>query len=65
MTLVRNQIGDMFGGETGKFTCRKNKVKMQDFEEKNAACYWYNVRVRTASLLVQCEGADCKVIGTM
>jgi hypothetical protein len=27
MILVRNQIGDMLGGETGKFTCRKNKVK--------------------------------------
>jgi len=32
MILVRNQIGDMLGGETGKFTCRKNKVKMWDFK---------------------------------
>ena len=29
MILVRNQIGDMIGGETGKFTCRKNEVKFR------------------------------------
>jgi len=28
MTLVRNQIGDIIGVETGIFTCRKNEVKL-------------------------------------
>jgi len=28
MILVQNQIGDMLGRETGKFTRRKNKIKI-------------------------------------
>jgi hypothetical protein len=37
--LVWNQIGDMLGGETGKFACRKNKVKMWELKLKNSAFY--------------------------
>jgi hypothetical protein len=49
--LVRNQIGDMLGGERGKFTCRKNKVT-------------FGLSIQyTQYTLIQCAGADFKVTG--
>jgi hypothetical protein len=53
--LVRNQIGDMLDGETGKFTCRKNKVKFGTSSKKFRFLYniyWYNAWVQTSRLLV-------------
>jgi len=55
MILVRNEIRDMLGGETGKFTCRKNKVKSGTSSKRISLLVQY--------ILVQCNGADCKVTG--
>jgi hypothetical protein len=54
--LVRNQIRKMLGRETGKiYFIRKNEINLglgaKEFR------FMYNI-------LVQCVGADCKVIGT-
>jgi len=55
MILVRNQIRNVLGGETGKFTGRKNKVKFGTPNKRIPLSMQY--------MLVHCEGTDCKVTG--
>jgi len=54
LILVRSQIKNMLGGETGK-KGEKNKVKFRNSSKKgflSCAINWYIVRMWTARLLV-------------
>ena len=56
MIQVRNQIRDMFGGETGKITFGRIKCKFRALNNKNSALctiYWYIGKVQTVRLLVK------------
>ena len=57
MILVRNQIRDMFGGETGKITFGRIQYKFGTSDDKNSSLctihvYWYSERVRAARVLL-------------
>jgi hypothetical protein len=55
MILVRTQITNMFGGETGKFTCRKNKIKFGTSSKR--------IPLSIQHILVHCERVDFKNTG--
>jgi len=55
MILVRNKIGDLFGGEKGKITFGGIKYKFRTSSNKNSCLckiYWYIGRVQTSRLLL-------------
>ena len=52
MILVRNQIRDILGGETGKIAFGRIKYKFRTSSRKNTDVY---------GVLVHCEGAEVKV----
>ena len=54
MILLRHQIRNMLGGETGKITFERMKYNLG--LGKKQFRFVYNI-------LVQCAGVDCKVIG--
>jgi hypothetical protein len=55
MILVRNQIRDMFGGETDKITFRKFSINLGLRAKRIPVCVY--------KILVQWEGADSKFVG--
>jgi hypothetical protein len=66
--LVRSQIRDMLGGETGKITFGRIKYKFRTSSKKfqfvyNIPCISTLVRVRTARLLVSICDSVCHAEG--
>jgi hypothetical protein len=56
MILIGSHIRNMLGGETGKITCGRIKEKFRTSNKKEFRFLY--------SILIDWEGADCKVVGT-